>query len=197
MTKLIIDGKEIDVPPEYTLLQACEMAGAEIARHRELAVLPARPDRVSDGERVTHSCFVLEGMVGTFGQTRNGARQITSVFIAGDMIDLQAVVLPEALSALQALFDRIISDLRLQPVADAVWHQFPDAGGLTGVVVLSESHLTCHTFPEHGSLCLNLFCCRPRPAWDWEGELRTLLGATDVTVRSVERPYAAAPALLG
>jgi NADH-quinone oxidoreductase subunit G len=30
MTKIIIDSKEIDVPPEYTLLQACEAAGAEI-----------------------------------------------------------------------------------------------------------------------------------------------------------------------
>ena len=30
MTKLIVDGKEMDVPPEYTLLQACEVAGAEI-----------------------------------------------------------------------------------------------------------------------------------------------------------------------
>jgi NADH-quinone oxidoreductase subunit G len=27
MTKLIVDGKEIDVPAEYTLLQACEAAG--------------------------------------------------------------------------------------------------------------------------------------------------------------------------
>jgi len=32
MTKLSVDGKEIDVPPEYTLLQACEAAGAEIPR---------------------------------------------------------------------------------------------------------------------------------------------------------------------
>jgi NADH-quinone oxidoreductase subunit G len=32
MTKLIVDSKEIDVPPEYTLLQACEAAGAEIPR---------------------------------------------------------------------------------------------------------------------------------------------------------------------
>jgi NADH-quinone oxidoreductase subunit G len=30
MTKLIVEGKEIDVPPECTLLQACEAAGAEI-----------------------------------------------------------------------------------------------------------------------------------------------------------------------
>ncbi|HKF09145.1 MAG TPA: NADH-quinone oxidoreductase subunit NuoG [Xanthobacteraceae bacterium] len=32
MTKLIVDGKEIDVPADYTLLQACEAAGAEIPR---------------------------------------------------------------------------------------------------------------------------------------------------------------------
>jgi NADH-quinone oxidoreductase subunit G len=32
MTKLVVDNKEIDVPPEYTLLQACEAAGAEIPR---------------------------------------------------------------------------------------------------------------------------------------------------------------------
>jgi NADH-quinone oxidoreductase subunit G len=30
MTKLVVDGKEIEVPPDYTLLQACEAAGAEI-----------------------------------------------------------------------------------------------------------------------------------------------------------------------
>jgi NADH-quinone oxidoreductase subunit G len=32
MTKLIVDAREVDVPPEYTLLQACEAAGAEIPR---------------------------------------------------------------------------------------------------------------------------------------------------------------------
>src|SRR6201986_3283810 len=41
MTKLIVDGKEIDVPPEYTLLQACEVAGGEIPRfcfHERLSI---------------------------------------------------------------------------------------------------------------------------------------------------------------
>src|SRR3954466_2289493 len=41
MTKLIVDGVEVDVPPEYTLLQAAEMAGAEIPRfcfHERLSV---------------------------------------------------------------------------------------------------------------------------------------------------------------
>ncbi len=41
MTKLIVDSKEIDAPPEYTLLQACEAAGAEIPRfcfHERLSI---------------------------------------------------------------------------------------------------------------------------------------------------------------
>ena len=41
MTKIIVDGTEVDVPPEYTLLQACEAAGAEIPRfcfHERLSI---------------------------------------------------------------------------------------------------------------------------------------------------------------
>jgi NADH-quinone oxidoreductase subunit G len=41
MTKLIIDGQEIDVPAEFTLLQACEEAGKEIPRfcyHERLSI---------------------------------------------------------------------------------------------------------------------------------------------------------------
>ena len=41
MTKIIVDGTEIDVPAEYTLLQACEAAGAEIPRfcfHERLSI---------------------------------------------------------------------------------------------------------------------------------------------------------------
>jgi NADH-quinone oxidoreductase subunit G len=41
MPKLIVDGKEIDVPAEFTLLQACEAAGAEIPRfcfHERLSI---------------------------------------------------------------------------------------------------------------------------------------------------------------
>ncbi len=41
MSKLIVDGIEIEVPAEYTLLQACEEAGAEIPRfcyHERLSI---------------------------------------------------------------------------------------------------------------------------------------------------------------
>ncbi len=41
MTKLLIDGIEVDVPADYTVLQACEAAGAEIPRfcfHERLSI---------------------------------------------------------------------------------------------------------------------------------------------------------------
>ena len=41
MAKIIIDGTEVDVPPEFTLLQAAEVAGAEIPRfcfHERLSI---------------------------------------------------------------------------------------------------------------------------------------------------------------
>ncbi len=41
MAKIIVDGTEVDVPAEYTLLQACEVAGVEIPRfcfHERLSI---------------------------------------------------------------------------------------------------------------------------------------------------------------
>jgi S-adenosylmethionine decarboxylase len=95
------------------------------------------------------------------------------------------------LGILRTLFRALIVDLDLHTVGEIQWHQFPHTGGVTGVALLSESHLACHTFPEHGSLCLNLFSCRPRPRWDFEGRLRAYLGAEYVTVRDIARHYVA------
>jgi S-adenosylmethionine decarboxylase len=88
---------------------------------------------------------------------------------------------------MEALFSRVIDELGLRPVAGPVWHEFPGAGGITGVVLLSESHLACHTFPEAGFAAINLYSCRPRARWPWEAALGDLLGAREVHVRSMDR----------
>ena len=95
--------------------------------------------------------------------------------------------------ALQRLFASVVEELALNPVGEAQWHRFPGPGGVTGMLMLSESHLTVHTFPEHASACLNLFCCTPRATWAWQARLQELLGATAVQVRHVRREYGPVP----
>jgi S-adenosylmethionine decarboxylase len=93
------------------------------------------------------------------------------------------------LEKLRALFAQLTEALELHPVGEANWHQFPGTGGITGLWLLAESHLACHTFPEYHSLCLNVFCCRPRADWDFNAYLRRQFSARDVRVRRIDRPY--------
>lgn len=105
---------------------------------------------------------------------------------------------PDALrdrARLARLADRCLTDLALTPVGAPFWHVFPDPGGITGFIALAESHWACHTFPEHGSVSLDVFCCRPRGEWDAARVVAEELGASDVQVRRLERPHASvAPA---
>jgi len=91
------------------------------------------------------------------------------------------------LNAMQAVCDRIVSDLGLRVLGKPAWHRFEDPGGVTGIFLLTESHLACHTYPEVGIATFNLYCCRPRPEWPWQEMLIAFLGATNVKVRVMSR----------
>jgi S-adenosylmethionine decarboxylase len=96
---------------------------------------------------------------------------------------------PDALrdeQLLRQLFDRIMSDLGLRSVG-SVWHKFDGEGGVTGLIALTESHLACHTYPEHGTATFNLYCCRTRPEWNWERNLKEALGAMIITIQTINR----------
>lgn len=88
--------------------------------------------------------------------------------------------------AIRAILSRVTSDLGLKSIG-SVWHKFEGEGGVTGLIALTESHLACHTYPEHRTATFNLYCCRTRPEWDWETHLISLLGASDVTVTKIDR----------
>ena len=87
---------------------------------------------------------------------------------------------------LRLIFHEIITDLKLKSIG-SVWHKFGGEGGVTGIVALTESHLACHTYPEYQTATFNLYCCRSRPEWDWEGKLAAHLGATSVNVTRIDR----------
>ena len=88
---------------------------------------------------------------------------------------------------LREVFSRAVYELGLSVVGEPRWHTFPGEGGVTGLLMLTESHLACHTYPEFGVATFNLYCCRERPAWAWDERLRELIGAREVRVRSVSR----------
>lgn len=92
-----------------------------------------------------------------------------------------------SLQTLERLFAMIVRELELTPVGAPAWHVFPGAGGITGILLLSESHLACHTFPERGFAALNLYSCHDVAEWPWADGLREAIGAATVIVRTVPR----------
>lgn len=91
------------------------------------------------------------------------------------------------LDCLRAVFARVIQDLDLHVLGEIAWHQFDHPGGVSGLAMLSESHLSCHTYPEFGAATFNLYCCRKRNNWSWETSLQEMLGASAVRVRVFTR----------
>ena len=91
------------------------------------------------------------------------------------------------LAQIQTVFARVINELHLHVIGEIAWHQFSSTGGISGLALLTESHLSCHTYPEFGAATFNLYCCRKRASWQWDSSLKEMLGAKEVTVRILER----------
>ena len=67
--------------------------------------------------------------------------------------------------ALRALCLAAVAEAGLTPVGE-LFHRFepgaaPEAGGggITGVVLLAESHLAVHTWPELGAVTMDVYVC--------------------------------------
>ncbi|HJP67861.1 MAG TPA: Crp/Fnr family transcriptional regulator [Sphingomicrobium sp.] len=60
-------------------------------------------DIVSPHEKVERACLVKSGLVGRYDQMLDGERQVTSIYISGDMCDLHSVVAPRASWSITAL----------------------------------------------------------------------------------------------
>ena len=66
-------------------------------------------------------------------------------------------------------------------------HSFPGAG-LTCVFILSESHAVLHTWPETGTINIDIFSCSTRlHSLEAIGELSRSFGAKHVTVQEIPR----------
>lgn len=70
---------------------------------------------------------------------------------------LHGNVVIENIDQLVPKMEDVVSKLNLHEVSRA-FHQF-EPYGVTGVIVLSESHFSAHTYPEDDKVYLDLFCC--------------------------------------
>lgn len=66
-------------------------------------------------------------------------------------------VLLEKIEGCKQSLDTIIQECDLHVVAE-VGYQF-EPKGFTYAYVLSESHMTIHTYPEYGYAYMDIFCC--------------------------------------
>ena len=72
-------------------------------------------------------------------------------------------------------------------VVHEVNHSFPHIG-LTSVLILSESHAVIHTWPETGTVNLDIFSCSTRlKSLEAIDDLRRLFGAEQVSVQEIPR----------
>ena len=59
--------------------------------------------------------------------------------------------------------------------------------GVTGVYLLSESHLSIHTWPEHGYAALDLFSCKNFDSSEIKKIIKEHFDTENVTFTSIER----------
>jgi len=80
-------------------------------------------------------------------------------------------------------------------VVQALSHEFPGAG-LTSVLILRESHAVLHTWPETGTVNIDIFSCSTRlKSLDAVTELSRRLGARKVSVQEIPRADGHRPGL--
>lgn len=80
-------------------------------------------------------------------------------------------------------------------VLDSRFHTFGGAGGVTGVLLLAESHISIHTWPEYGFAAVDVFLCGRMPSENARRVLEEALGAERAEWRNIPRGNAASVAV--
>ncbi|MBX9797279.1 adenosylmethionine decarboxylase [Sphingomonas sp.] len=95
-----------------------------------------------------------------------------------------AALIEAALTEAAAAAGATLLDVRL--------HHFGPGAGVTGVALLAESHISIHSWPEHGYAAIDIFLCGARhDPYAALAVLRARLGATHAETQLIARGYGA------
>ncbi len=87
------------------------------------------------------------------------ARSATGLHLIGDLYNCSC---DERLMLdadfLEAFCKQCVTEAGLT-IVGSLFHSFGEGDGITGVVVLAESHLSIHTWPESGYVTLDVYVC--------------------------------------
>jgi S-adenosylmethionine decarboxylase len=112
----------------------------------------------------------------------NAAIAAAGRHLLADFYGVNAAALRD-LHALESLLRTAASTAGAQ-VLGTHFHSFGDKEGVTGVVLLAESHISIHTWPESGFAAADIFMCGSA---DPESALHCLLQALAPNRHRVER----------
>ena len=83
----------------------------------------------------------------------------TGKHLIADIINIINFELLETIEGVEPLMKKIIEEMRLNVVGE-VKHQFQPYGA-TMLYLLSESHLSIHTYVNEKYAAIDLYCCNP------------------------------------
>jgi len=108
------------------------------------------------------------------------------IHVIADLVKIDSEMLKDE-SLLRQLMIESLKVSGATFVADR-FHTFDGGGGVTGVIILSESHISIHTYPEYGYAALDYFTCGPvcKPEAGIE-YIRNELNASVAKLEVVER----------
>lgn len=85
-------------------------------------------------------------------------------------------------SLVRSLLDTYPAEIQMTKISDPFVLEYtgekPEDWGVTGFVIIAESHISVHTFPEHGYVWVDIFSCK---AFEADGAVDRIVETFDLT----------------
>ncbi|GGP21886.1 adenosylmethionine decarboxylase [Thermocladium modestius] len=86
-----------------------------------------------------------------------GGVAVYGVHIYGNLYGCDEELLSNEVFLLQLVRDA--ADVANATVISAFYHKFGSSGGVSAVAIVAESHISIHTWPEHGYATVDVYTC--------------------------------------
>lgn len=96
--------------------------------------------------------------------------------------------IPEVMNDVSMIEEAMVTGAEIAgaTVINSTFHHFSPYG-VSGVVVIQESHLAIHTWPEYGYAAVDLFTCGEMDAWISFDHLKKVFGAKNYSALEMKR----------